>query len=137
MIDRSLARPARGDIAALAHRVGDSIQFEIAFTNLSGEALSTANKAQVFALVYEDILVHDTHRYVRGIAKADFTNLPSGASTSFSINVADMTVVDWNKLHFVVFADYQPAGSSKWDTLNGAMADTIRHQYYLPLVIKP
>ena len=48
--------------------------------------------------------------------------LASGASATFTLETPDLTVVDWNKLHYVALVDYRPVSGSAYDMLQAAVA---------------
>ena len=125
MVDTALARPAQADVTATWQRVGDRIRFDVRLTNLSLVTLSsTSNSAAVHAIVYEDAHVADTDRFVRATASTDITSsLAPGATASFVLETADLSEVNWDKLHFIVLADYCPGGTSgAYDMLQAAVA---------------
>jgi len=111
MVDTALARPAQADITATWQRVGDKVRFDVRLTNLSLVTLSSSNSATVHAIVYEDVHVADTDRFVRAAVFSDITSsLAPGATASFVLETADLSEVNWDKLHFIVLADYYPGG---------------------------
>jgi uncharacterized repeat protein (TIGR01451 family) len=131
MVDAELARPAQAEIVALAQRVGNSFHFEGQLTNLSGATLSSSNSATIHAIVYEEHTPEDpnvdhiTGRIVRAAVSSPISSLAHNATASFVLDTAELsTVVDWDKVHTVVLADYRPGGSSgAYDMLQAAMAD--------------
>ena len=131
MVDAELARPAQAEIVALAQRVGNSFHFEGQLTNLSGVTLSSGNSATVHAIVYEEHkpedpnVDHITRRIVRAAVASPISALAHGATTSFVLDTAELSsVVDWDKVHTVVLADYRPGGSSgAYDMLQATLAD--------------
>lgn len=125
MVDAQLTRPPQAAIAAAWHRDGNRVHFDVHLTNLSGAILSsTRNDATVHAIVYEDARVADTDRFARAATFAGMTNdLAPGATTTFSLVTSDLVGVNWDKLHFLVLADYRPAGrSGSYDMLQAAVA---------------
>lgn len=125
MVDIALARPAQADITATWQRVGDKVRFDVRLTNLSLVTLSSSsNSATVHAIVYEDAHVADTDRFVRATVSTDITSsLAPGATASFVLETADLSGVNWDKLHFIVLADYRPGGASgAYDMLQAAVA---------------
>jgi uncharacterized repeat protein (TIGR01451 family) len=131
MVDAELARPAQAEIVALAQRLGNSFHFEGQLTNLSGVTLSSGNSATVHAIVYEEHtpvdpnVDHITGRIVRAAVSTSISSLADGATTSFVLDTAELSsVVDWDKVHTVVLADYRPGGSSgAYDMLQATSAD--------------
>ncbi len=124
MVDQELTRPPQAHVQATWHRTGNKVTFSIQVTNQSGVSLSYAeNKAAVHAVVYEDAKVGVTSRYARSAVFQNLsTALASGASATFTLETPDLTVVDWNKLHFVALVDYRPASSGAYDLLQAAVA---------------
>jgi len=124
MVDQALTRPPRGGIQATWQRIGNKVKFTVQVKNQSGVSLSYAdNKAAVHAVVYEDAKVGVTSRYARAVVFQNLaTALASGASATFTLETPDLTVVDWNKLHYVVLVDYRPGSSGAYDMLQAAVA---------------
>lgn len=137
MVDTALARPAQADITAAWQRVGDKVRFDVRLTNLSLVALSSSsNLAAVHAIVYEDAHAADTNRFVRAAVFADITSsLAPGATASFVLETADLTGVNWDKLHFIALADYCPGGTfGPFDMLQAASA--LVKRVYLPVALR-
>lgn len=125
MVDAELTRPAAADIAGVWWRAGDTVKFTVQLTNLSGVLLSEArNGATVHAVVYEDAHVGATDRFARAAVSAPVSgDLAPGASADFVLATPALSGVNWDKLHFVVLADYRPAGASgAYDMLQAAFA---------------
>lgn len=141
MVDAALARPPQAEIEFSSQRSGDTLDFNIQLTNLSGVTLSySSNWATVHAIVYEDAHVGVTDRIVRA---AVFTRispaLAHGETRTFTLRT-ELSGVDWNKIHPIVLVDYRPGGSSgAYDMLQAATeeapAPTVR-EVYLPLVVR-
>jgi hypothetical protein len=125
MVDAELTRPAEAEIAGVWWRDGDTVQFTVRLTNLSGVLLSEArNGAAVHAVVYEDAHVADTDRFARAAVSVPVSaDLAPGAAADFALATPALSGVNWDKLHFVVLADYRPAGTSgAYDMLQAAFA---------------
>jgi hypothetical protein len=124
MVDAELTRPPQATVDALWWRDGDRVQFYARLTNLTGAILSWRNDATVHAVVYEDAHVADTDRFARAAVYAGVDNdLAPGAIADFALVTPDLTGVNWDKLHFLVLADYQPAGGTgTYDMLQAAVA---------------
>ena len=127
LVDQALTRPPRGGIQATWKRIGDQVHFSVQVTNQSGGTLSLLqNAATVHVMVYEETNVGVTSRYVRAaVSKSIINSLPSGASASFTLETADLTGVDWSKLHYLALVDYQPGGVAvlePYDILQAAVA---------------
>jgi uncharacterized repeat protein (TIGR01451 family) len=124
IINDSLARPPKAAISAQVQRVGNRYHFDIQVTNLSGVTLSSSNEATVYAIVYEkvdpDYVNYLTSRYVRAVASTGISSLADGATASYSLDTADLSGVDWGRLHPVVLVDYRPGGSGYYDMLQAA-----------------
>lgn len=125
MIDAALAVPdGQAAIAATAQRSGNHVTANVQVTNRGSLTLGTANQATVWLLVYEDFDaapvtdVRLTKQYVRAtVSQAIATNMAPGAGQSFTLNTADLSDVDWNRLHAVVIVDYRPDPSARpYDT---------------------
>jgi hypothetical protein len=123
MVDAALARPPQAEIEAFWSRVGDRVNFTLEVTNLSDVTLSSANRATVWALVYEDKHVVNTDRYVRAITSTAISTLDPGGVASYTLQTANLTGVDWSKLHYVALVDYRPDPSQRpYDTLQAVIA---------------
>ena len=121
MVDAALQRPAAARLDVNRERVGNSFRFEIALTNLSDVTLGAANSATLHVIVYEEAHVGDTDRWVRAATAQSISNLAPGETRGFSAEIAPQGVVDWNKVHSVVIADYRPGGTTgAYDTLQAA-----------------
>jgi len=121
MVDAALQRPAAARLEVNRERIGNSFRFDIALTNLSGVTLSSANSATLHVIVYEEAHVGDTDRWVRAATTRSISNLPPGEAASFTVEIAPQGVVDWDKVHSVVIADYRPGGTTgAYDTLQAA-----------------
>lgn len=120
MVDAALARPPKAAIAANSQRIGNKLHFDIQLTNLSGVTLSSSNAATVYAVVYEEHtpvdpnVDHITGRIVRAVVSTGISPaLANGAIGTFTLETAELSGVDWSKIHTVVFADYRPDISSR------------------------
>jgi hypothetical protein len=125
MVDAALVRSPEATIETVWWRDGDRVRFYARVTNLSDTVLSTsANDATVHAIVYEDAHVGATDRYARAVTSTGITSgLAPAATADFSLVTADLTGVDWERLHFLVLVDYRPAGTSgAYDMLQAAAA---------------
>ncbi len=116
LVETALARAPEGAITVQRQRVDDTFEFTIQVTNKTGVTLSTANRAKVHAIAFEDSpdgIARVTDRYVREASWDSIASLADGATDTFNlvVDLSGMTV-DWNKLHSVVLVDYQPDGSS-------------------------
>lgn len=124
MIDAELTRPAQAEITATYQRIGNHVNFTGQVKNLSSVTLSSLNLATIHGIVYEDAHVGVTNRYVRAAVATNITSaLAPSATTSFTLDTTDLTVIDWNKLHYLVLVDYRPAGATgPFDMLQAAFA---------------
>ena len=121
MVDAALERPAAARLEVNRERVGSSFRFDIELTNLSDVTLSSANSATLHVIVYEEAHVGDTDRWVRAATYRSISSLPPGETASFSVEIAPQGVVDWDKVHSIVLADYRPGGATgAYDTLQAA-----------------
>jgi hypothetical protein len=121
MVDAALQRPAAARLEVSRELAGNSYRFDIALTNMSGVTLGPANNATLHVIVYEEAHVGDTDRWVRAATFRSISNLAPEATASFTVEIAPQGVVDWDKVHSVVIADYRPEGASgAYDTLQAA-----------------
>lgn len=110
MVEAALQRPAEARLEVERERVGDSFRFQIRLTNRSDATLSPTNSATLHVIVYEEVQVADTNRWVRAATAQPIADLPPGESQSFSVEIP-LQGVDWSRLHSVVLADYRPDGA--------------------------
>lgn len=123
-INNSQARPPQATLTASYAMDGDNVAFTVTVTNNSNVTLSTANKAAVHGIVYEDYRAVKSDRIGRGSAKADITNLPPGATETYSFTVPISGVVDVSKLHFIALVDYKTTAKTNgiYDQLQATVA---------------
>jgi hypothetical protein len=125
MVDASLARPARADLQAHWHRSGDRVNFTVQMTNLSGVTLSSyTNEAALHAIVYEDAHAGVTDRMVRTVAYTSIDQaLAPGSTATYTLETPALSGVVWEKLHFLVLADFRPSDYlAPYDMLQAAIA---------------
>jgi hypothetical protein len=123
MVDASLDRSPQAAIEAYTWRDGDRVGFYVQLKNLADVTLSLSNSAAIHGIVYEDINVGVTNRYVRAAATTSITSLEPGASAIFTFDTAELSGVNWDKLQYVVLVDYIPTGSSGvYDMLQATQA---------------
>ncbi len=123
MVNAELARPPQAELTATYQRVADHFVFSVHVQNLSGVTLSSANRAAVHALIYEDALVGVTSRYVRTAAYLAIDSpLANEAEANYTLTTDDLVGVNWEKLHGVVMVDYRPASDGPYDMLQAALA---------------
>ena len=127
MVDQALARPPKAAVSAVVSRVGDSIHFAVNVTNHSGSPLSSSNSATLYGIVYEEEAADGlTGNFIRAGRMVLFSSpLADSVSADFSLQTADLTGVDWDKLRPVVFVDYIPEGGSSYDMLQAALPTTL------------
>ena len=80
-----------------------------------------SNAARLNALVYEEPDSPAAVPIVIAAGSTPITTLDDGATNDYTIEV---TVADanWDRIRWVVIADYQPIGASNpWDTLQAVM----------------
>lgn len=125
MLDAALAVPdGQAAISATAQRNGNHVTANVQVTNRGSLTLGAANRATVWLLVYEDFDaapvegVRLTKQYVRAtVSQAIATDMAPNATQIFTLDTADLSEVDWNRLHAVVIVDYQPNPTARpYDT---------------------
>ena len=119
----TLARPPQATLSFICDGWRQCC-FTVTVTNNSNVTLSTANKAAVHGIVYEDYRAVKSDRIGRGSAKADITNLPPGATETYSFTVPISGVVDVSKLHFIALVDYKTTAKTNgiYDQLQATVA---------------
>ena len=123
MVNAAMERPPRVRLEVSRERVDNSFHFEILVTNLSEATLGVENAAMVHALVYVELNIADTGRFVRAAKGQPIAALVPGDSQVFTIDVP-VHSADWSKLHSVVLVDYEPDGSTgPYDMLQAAHQD--------------
>ncbi len=137
MIDNSLALPPKATLSAQVQRIGDKFHFDVEVTNLSGVTLSASNVATVYGVIYEKQApipgVHLTSRVVRSVGSKAIYNLPNLSTMSFAIDTANLSGVNWDNLHPVVFVDYRPGGVGAYEMLQAAF-EYYPIDIFLPLI---
>jgi len=125
MVNAELVRPPRAEIEAYSRRVGSRVRVYARVVNGAATPLSTPrNDATVHALVWEDVRVGVTSRFVRAAPWAGFsTEVADGAAFTATLETADLANVNWNALHTVVLADYVPGPGPAYDMLQAAVAE--------------
>lgn len=124
-VDRSMARPAGADIQAVYSRSGGTVRVMATVSNMSGLTLSSANKAAVHVIVYEEANIHKTGRVGRASTKTNIGFLQNGHTDTYIIDLVVNSVTDWSKAHVIVLVDYKPEASKKtgvYDQLQAAVA---------------
>jgi len=111
LVDRSQARPAKATLQANYAREGNVVTFKVTVTNSTGVLLSSANKAAVHAIVYEDYHAQKTDRIGRGSAKTGISYLADGATDSYIITMEVENVVNWANAHYIVLVDYKTSNT--------------------------
>jgi len=123
MVNTALARPPLAILDAVAWQYGSRVRAQGRITNTSGFSLSySANRASLYLIVYEDIRVGVTNRYVRAVASVTLSDtIANDGSADFAIETSDLSGVIWSNLHAVVIADYRPGVTTgAYDTLQAA-----------------
>jgi hypothetical protein len=126
MIDAELVHPPQAEVTGSVHRAGNAYQFSVQVKNLTNTPLSSANDAHVYAIVYEDAHVGVTSRIVRATVSTSITGLAPQETKTYSIATADLSdsVLNWDKLHMVVLADYRSSSSPVgYDMLQAAILE--------------
>ncbi len=122
MVETAQQRPPAAKLVVDRRRSGSSFHFEIELTNRCDETLRAGNDARLHVIVYEDIHLADTNRFVRAVRSITVGTLAPDASKSFTVEVP-LTGVNWSKLHSVVLVDYRPSsGNGSYDMLQAAIA---------------
>ncbi len=125
MVDAALARPPKADIQAGWWRTGNKVGLYIQVLNLSGVSLSTTNAAALHVLIYEEAHVKTTSRFVRSTLIQEIT-LANNTTATYQVESAELTGVDWNKIHAVVLVDYRPGGTiGSYDMLQAVEAEQV------------
>jgi len=114
MVDEELTRAPGAEFEAVSTRVGGRVQLSGWMTNRSNVTLSSVrNGATVSGIVYEEASGGSTSRIVRAAVSYPLpSDLPNGSSVQFTMETPDLTGVNWQNIHSVVFADYRPGGPS-------------------------
>jgi Viral BACON domain len=122
-VNSELARPPLAEIRAWARRAGGGVRVYATLRNTSGTTLSDANHATLFALVYEDVRVGVTGRFVLAAPLLNLTvPVPAGGYVNATLNTPALTGASWDVLHTVVAADYVPGPGTAYDMLQAAVA---------------
>lgn len=120
MVDSALERPPAAFLVADRQRVGDSYHFEVQLTNRSGVTLNSSNGATLYAMVYDDLSKGVSNRTVTASESIPISDLEDGETQSFNIQISP-NAASWESLRTIVFAEYQPTGTSgPYDMLQAA-----------------
>lgn len=132
MVDASLIRPPEAEMQAFAWRDGNKVNFYVQLQNLTDITLSPSNWATIHGIVYEDIRVGVTDRYVRTTVSTIITNLTPKASAQYRFETADLNGVNWDNLHYIVLVDYKPPESpGAFDMLKAVTAVSLPAPFYI------
>jgi hypothetical protein len=126
MIDAELPRTPQAEVTGSVHREGNAYQFSVQVKNLTGTTLSSANNARVYTIVYEDAYVGVTNRIVRASVSTSINNLAPQETKTYSLSTNDLSdsVLNWDKLHMVVLADYRASSNPVgYDMLQAAVLE--------------
>jgi hypothetical protein len=123
MIDPELRRLPQVEIAAYFQRVGNTAKVQAYVTNRSGGELTTADRAQVWAILYEEKKVIHTSHYVRAVKSVMIMpDLRDGETGTYELEIAGTGGMNWSKAHILVLVDMRrPNGV--FDTLQAALAE--------------
>jgi hypothetical protein len=120
MIDTELQRPGDARIEAYFRRMDDHVRVYGSLTNLSAATLWSGSMG---AIVYENARIHLTDRFVRTTAQTYLHNLLlPGATVTFTLDTPNLSGVDWNRLHTIVYADNFPDEPAAYDMLQATYA---------------
>jgi hypothetical protein len=127
LVNGELPRPPRAQVEAYQRRVGDKVRFYVQLRNLTSATLSAyRNAATLHGLVYENVTTDTDHRYVRAIAPLGLEeDLMPGATAAVTMDTSfDVpSGVAWDRLSYLVLADFQPDGTAAaFDMLQAAPA---------------
>jgi hypothetical protein len=127
MIDQSLARKNRAVVSAYYQRNGTAATVTAIVTNISGATLSSSDRPQVWAILYEDRKAegapNHTPHYVLGVASVLITpDLPDQATGTYQVQVNGVGGMNWSKSHIAVVVDALRAGSSAFDSWQATLA---------------
>lgn len=125
MINTALPRAPQAVVKAYWQRTDTRARIWVSVTNLSPTSLSfDGNAAEVHAIVWEDVKVGVTSRWVRAAVSQRVTSaIETGATASFTLDTWALAGVDWSKLHCLALIDYRPGGSTgAFDMLQAGMA---------------
>jgi len=121
MVDNSLRRPAEAVLVVESERVGSTLRFDVRLTNSTGIDLSAANDVTLNALVFEEPTDPSSVPVVMAADTASIMTLADGATVDRTFDVS-VGSADWNRLRWVVIADYLPIGEGNpYDTLQAVM----------------
>ena len=107
MVDISLARPPQAEVHGGWWRTGNKVGIYVQVKNISGFELSSVNVAALHVLIYEEAHVKTTDRFVRTTVSQP-VRLMNNASASYLLESAELSGVDWAKLHVIALVDYRP-----------------------------
>lgn len=125
MVNAEKSRPALVEVAAWHRRVGDIVKIYVDVKNTTSATLGP-NSFPTWAhgIVWEATKVAETNRYVRAAMASAAPVIGPGGRAGFTFETAELTGVDWAKLHTLAIVDYKPGGitGSTYDVLQAAHA---------------
>lgn len=125
MVDAEKSRVALVEVSAWHRRVGNAVKLYVDVRNTTSATLGP-NSFPTFAhgIVWEATKVAETNRYVRAALASAAPVIGPGGRAGFTLETAELTGVDWDKLHTLAIVDYKPGGitGSTYDILQAAHA---------------
>lgn len=123
MLNAELARPPEARVEAWSRRQGNTLKVYVRVENRSTAALTAANSAAIWLLVWEDVRRGLTDTWVRAVGTHYLTaTLGPGASTTAVLTTPTLSGVDWNHLRSLALLEHRPGGTGRYDMLQAAVA---------------
>ncbi|MCA1733328.1 MAG: hypothetical protein LC732_06960, partial [Acidobacteria bacterium] len=123
MLEAELARPPGAAIQAWSRRSGNGLTVYATVKNTGATPLPAASKPTVWLLIWEDTRIGLTNTFMRGTQSELLSgDLAQGESRNVTFNVAWLNPSDWERVQSAVLLETQPAGGTRWDMLQAAVA---------------
>jgi thiol-disulfide isomerase/thioredoxin len=123
MLSEELERAPQAEVRAYWRRVGDAVRCYARVTNLADVALTPAESAAVWLIVWENDRIGLTDTWVRASAPVALpVSLAPGATTDLVIDTGAIGGADWAQISCLALVERRPGGSGRYDALQAAVA---------------
>jgi hypothetical protein len=123
MLNAELERAPQAAVRAYWRRVGNAVRCYARVTNLADVALTPAESAAVWVIVWQNGRIGLTYTWVLATTRAALpASLAPGATTDLVIDTEAIGGADWAQVSCLALVERQPGGSGKYDALQAAVA---------------
>jgi hypothetical protein len=122
MVNDELVRAPEAAASSFWRRRGDAVRCYARITNLRSAALTPAESAGVWVIVWENAHIGVSSTWVRAaVRKSLSAAVAAGATVDLVIDTPVLSGVDWDRLSCLVLAERR-LGGGKYDALQAAVA---------------